>query len=279
MNLIEDKNVRERIRKDLLNLVDFTLSDKDTGSSLKILLEHFNVSVENFKSEVLAYNLGKGIDGYENNNYQKIAARLALHFHNIIKGSYHIKRQEVIASFLGQVKPNNFIDVGYGVPAPYLFSYMKENSFAHAVLADQDSSAEEFAQQLIISIDEDFLSRVSFKTYDMDTENYVGDTDTYLYLDSIEHTKNPTEYLRRVVFKARSRSYFIFSLPICSMKGMENFHFIEWLTNIDAKTWLEQAGLRILSEDEVFPNPSVDYFAELIEGGYHNYLVLAQKER
>jgi hypothetical protein len=154
---------------------------------------------------------------------------------------------------------------------------MKENLSAHAVLADQDPSAEEFARQLIISIDKDLLSRVSFTTYDMDTENRVGYAEAYLYLDSIEHTKSPTEYLRRTVSEAKLGSYFIFSLPICSMKGMENFHFIEWLTIMDAKKWVEQAGLKVISEDEVFPNPSVDYFAELIEGRYHNYLVLAQK--
>lgn len=274
---MENKNRRDEIQGSLLQLVDLTLADKNTGPNFRSLLNMFKVSVTDFKTEFLLYNLGNEIGGYENANYQKITSRLVLHFHNLIKGSYHIKRQEIITSFLKKARPNIFCDVGFGVPAPYLLSYMSENPNTQAILVDEYASAKEFSVSLVSSLDPKLLERMTFISKGMNSGEFAGEIDTYLHLDSIEHTKDPTEYLKRIVSSAKPGSNFIFSLPICSMKGMENFHFIEWLTEIDARIWLESAGLKIVIEDQVFPNPKVDYFAELIEGRYHNYLVLAQK--
>jgi hypothetical protein len=111
----------------------------------------------------------------------------------------------------------------------------------------------------------------------MDSEDYPENADMYIYLDSIEHTKKPSEYLNKMVKLAPIGSYFTFSIPICSMKGLENFHYYEWLTNEESRNWINKFGLKIIDQNVVYPNPKVDYFAELVDGGYHNHLVLAQK--
>jgi hypothetical protein len=72
-------------------------------------------------------------------------------------------------------------------------------------------------------------------------------------------------------------SYFILSMPVCSMKGLENFHYDEWLTDEESRNWIKNGGLDIIAEEVVYPNTKVDFFAELIEGGYHNHIVLARK--
>lgn len=273
----KERLLREKIRTGLINLVDKTLEDKDVGPDLLHLMKIFNIPKELLVEEVLAYTLGKGVDEYKNKHYQKLAARLTLHFHNLVKETYHRKRQDIILSFLRKIKPNHIIDIGYGTPAPYFLSYMSENQNATATLADQDPSAEEFAREILLNKNPNVLERTKFTVYDMDSGEYPEDANMYIYLDSIEHTQKPTEYLNKMVKSASIGSYFVFSIPICSMKGLENFHYYEWLTDGESRNWITASGLKILDEDVVYPNPEVDYFAELVEGGYHNHLVLAQK--
>jgi SAM-dependent methyltransferase len=272
-----DEELRKRIHQDLLNLVDVTLADAKIGPRIKKLLVDFKISVEQLKKEVLAYTLDKDVDNYENKQYQKIVARLTLFFHNLVGGTYHRQRHNLVLSFLRKVKPKTFIDVGYGTPGLYLLDYLKEDSIATVTLADQDKSAEEFSTQVFLNEAPELLSRVKFMTYDMDSQKYPGDFDAYLYLDSIEHTQKPTEYLQKMAHESKHGSHFIFSLPVCKMKGLENFHYAEWLSDDEARKWVQDAGLKIIDEGTAYPNPEVDYFAELVDGGYHNYLVLAKK--
>jgi SAM-dependent methyltransferase len=274
---VDDKALREKIHNGLVNLVNITLEDKDVGPDLHKLMETFRISKEELTKEVLAYTLGKGVDEYENKHYQNLAARLTLYFHNVVKETYHRKRQEIILNFLRKVNPKHIIDVGYGTPAPYLLEYMSENKEMTATLADQDPSANEFAKEIIKNKNPEFLNRINFKVYDMDAQEYPEDADVYLYLDSIEHTNNPTEYFHKITAQMPKGSHFILSMPVCSMKGLENFHYDEWLTDEESREWIREGGLEIIAEDVVYPNMKVDFFAELVEGGYHNHLVLAKK--
>ncbi len=271
-----DNQLRKRIRNDLLQLVDNTLTDKSAGPKIKGLLEDTGISIDELRREVLAYTLAKGLDEYKNEQYRKIVAKITLHFHNLVKGTYHQKRHGLVLSFLNKVRPKHLMDIGYGVPGPYLIPYLQSNQEATATLADQDPSAEEVARKIISNEAPELLRRVKFAVYNMDTQEYPGDADVYLFLDSIEHTKNPTEYLKMIVKKSRAGTYFIFSIPICKMRDLEGFHYDEWLNDEDARKWLRNAGLKIVEEGLAFPNPAVDYFAELTEGGYHNILILAQ---
>ncbi len=269
--------MREKIYNELIKLIDTTLEDKDVGPELHKLMDIFKISKEELTKEILAYTLGKGVDEYENKHYQNLATRLTLHFHNLVKETYHRKRQKIIIDFLRQINPKHIIDIGYGTPAPYLFEYMPENKEMTVTLADQDQTAEKFAREIIKNKNPEFLHRTKFKIYNMDTQEYPEDADVYLYLDSIEHTKKPTEYFHKIINQARKGSHFVLSIPICSMKGLENFHYAEWLTDEESRQWVKEGNLEIITEDVVYPNPKVDFFAELVEGGYHNYLVLARK--
>ncbi len=274
--MIED-NLRKRIHDDLVDLVDKTLEDEEIGARLKELMRHFGITSDALKTEVLSYTLDKGEKGYVNDRYQQTVARLTLLFHNLVKGTYHRKRHELVLSFLQKIDVTALLDVGYGVPGSYLLAYLQRKPEATAILADQDALAADFAKDVISIEDKKLLERIEFMTYDMNMSPYPGNAEVYIYLDSIEHTVHPTEYLKRLVEKAPRESYFIFSIPICSMDGLEGFHYAEWLKDEDARIWVQDAGLKVIDAGTAYPNPDVDYFAELVQGGYHNCLVLAQK--
>jgi hypothetical protein len=277
MQLDQKGKLKERIREDLLKLVYTTLSDEKVGPRINSLMDELGVSAEDLKQEVLAYTLDKAESNYDNAQYQKLVARLTLYFHNLVPGSYHTERQEVIYSFLEKADPAVFMDVGYGVPGLYLTKYLSLYGNKKAILLDQDPSAETFSRKMINFEFPHLQTQIEYRVYDMDSQEFPGDSDVYLYLDSIEHTRKPTEYLNMLVHEAKRKSYFIFSIPICPMKGLEGFHYAEWLSDRQAREWVENSGLCVTKEKVIHPNPNVDFFAELGSGKYHNYLVLGKK--
>lgn len=276
MENLKDIDTKDRIQNQLMGLLGKTLSDPDVGPKMHTLLEATDLSVNDLEQAVLSHTLSKSEFDFGNSHYQSLASRLTLHFHNVVEGSYHHNRHQLVYSFLEEASPEKIIDVGYGVPNPYIFSYLNKNPKAKARLLDMYASAEKFGEILIQAEDPKLSSRIEFKIYDMDSGEFPGDADTYLFLDSIEHTKKPIEYLKMLLEKSSPEDNFIFSLPI-STKSPNSFHYAEWLTDYDARTWLENAGLEVLKDGIVHTNPSVDFFAELKKGGFHNYIALTKK--
>ncbi|MDP1694098.1 MAG: hypothetical protein Q8L34_01005, partial [Candidatus Woesearchaeota archaeon] len=117
-----DKKVIARIREKLIALVNKTLKDKEVGSKIIRMLNSYKLSVEDLKREVLSYTIDKAESGYDNKRYQKVIARQALFFHNLVSGTYHRKRHDLTLQFLKYIKAETLIDIGYGVPGPYLIS-------------------------------------------------------------------------------------------------------------------------------------------------------------
>ncbi|MDP2585525.1 MAG: hypothetical protein Q8P29_01455 [Candidatus Levybacteria bacterium] len=269
-------SIQERVENQLMGLVDRTLSHPVTGYKIKTLLEATNVTLDDLKHGIIAYTLSKSEFDFGNDHYRSLVSRLTLHFHNLVEGTYHQDRHRLVSSYLEEAKPKHILDIGYGVPGSYLFSYLKKQPEATATLLDMYPSAEDFARILIKNEAPELLSRINFQTYDMDSELLPGDADAYLYLDSIEHTKRPAEYLNEMVKKSRWEAYFIFSLPI-SARNPNSFHYTEWLTDYEARKWIEDVKLTVVNDGIVHTNPSVDYFAELKPGGFHNYLALTKK--
>lgn len=276
-----EKEKRESILKhihgEVLESFVSALADPKIEPRIMKLASLTRVSLNDLRKSFLAYTLDQGGGKIDNDFYRNKASRLTLYLCNFLEGSFQIERDRLTYSFLEQASPKNLCDVGYGVPAPYHFSYLENNSSVKMSLLDQDPTAEDFARAAIQNEDPKLLSRVDFKTYDMDSGIYPGDADLYIFLDSIEHTKQPAKYLNMMAHKSLPGSNYIFSLPICSLDNFTDFHYAEWLTDNDARKWIENSGLKIVNEGVVCPNPKVDFFAELIEGGFHNYLVLAKK--
>lgn len=264
------KHLREEIRTKLNNLIDKTLEEQK--EEFESLFTFFNVSVNDFRNGVLTYTLGIGEDKFENKEYQDVVMRLVLHFHNIVKGTYHLNRHRTACEYLKNAEAKKIIDIGYGVPGPYIFEYLKEQPNTKFTLADQDENAEKFSKLIIEKKYPEHKDNFSYLLHDMNTFDPPKDFDTYVMLDSIEHCIDPTRYLNELV-KIAPNANFIFSIPICPMESLEGFHFYEWLTTESADRWLNDAGLKVCDSKNVPVNPEVDFFAEFVRGGYFNYLV------
>ena len=163
------------------------------------------------------------------------------------------------------------------MPTYYVFDRIKKK--LKTTLIDLDTNAIEFAKSLLdYRVGDEWRKYIDFKIMDMDKLESVGDFDTYILLDSIEHTKNPTKYMQMLVENGPSNANFILSIPIMKVQPETHFHYIEWLNDGEAHKWFKEQGLKINRELKAIPNPKVDYFAELTKGGFYNLIVDASKE-
>lgn len=108
----------------------------------------------------------------------------------------------------------------------------------------------------------------------MQDVNAIGDYDTYLFQDSIEHVPDPTNCLKDYVKVSPQHANFILSLPIGPLIPA---HFIEWQNDEEALQWLEDCGLKVQQYEKIWVNPAVDLFAEPLGSDHHNLIVLCAK--
>jgi len=214
-----------------------------------------------------------------NSFYDHPASRMALYVHTLVDRSYQRVRADLAADYLTRLLAagaTRIVDVGFGVPGRYLESLIRVPG-VHVTLADRDNTAETFATMVLDCLGVDWQGRVSFARHDMDTDVLGVGYDVYMFMDSVEHARRPTDYLRGVVRRSAPDARFILALPIgrCDME----MHSIEWLDEASAERWLRSCGLAPERTDVVAPVTGIDLFAERIEGGFRDFLVLCRRTR
>ncbi|MFA5841692.1 MAG: hypothetical protein WC835_01865 [Candidatus Paceibacterota bacterium] len=217
-----------------------------------------------------------GINNYGNDIYGSLELRLAMHLHNYLPGSWHIERQKKIIEFLDKIKPVNICEIGFGVPQNYIKEYVFKNSNVHLDLLDFDKEAIVFADALLGFWHKDYTKQISTKLYDLNSSQYPGDYDAYMFQDSIEHANSPTEYLSSLVSNIKKGTYFLFSLPIEVDKPVPE-HFIFWKDDKGVFRWLEDSGLKVIKYSKISMNKDVDIFAEFLHKDFYEIIILAQK--
>lgn len=236
------------------------------------LMSKFNLTEENIIHSYIDYNLD--IFGFGNEIYGSIANRFILHIHNLVIGSWHQERQNVITQYINETRPETLVDIGFGVPSRYLKELILPNKTCRATLCDLFDSAFDFAGALLEQWDLKWQEIISFKKADMNNAHEIGNFDIYLFQDSIEHVGDPTRCLTEYVKYSPAHANFILSIPIGPLFPR---HYIAWLNDMDAYNWLERCGLTVLDKKSVWVNLEVDLFAEQLGEDYHNLIVLCSK--
>jgi len=265
-----DKIIKEQKLREFTKSV---IEDSRYKDEIEYLLRCFNLTKEQLIQEYVNYDLD--VFNYENEVYEPIAMRLVLHVHNLLDGSWHQDRQNAILEFLNKIDFDSVVDIGFGVPTKYLRSYLANKSTKKFTLIDLYDSAFDFAKALLSKLSNSWDKNINFEKVDMNTMKYVGDYDIYLFQDSIEHTIDPTAYLKKTVSSSPNNSKFILSLPIGPAMPC---HYIEFKEKESAIKWLEDARLKIEESKEVFVNPKVDLFATDFDEEFYNLIVLCSKK-
>jgi len=249
------------LKEKIVTLAKSVIDNQKYKVEFDLLSKKLNISKDDLIKSIINYNIPN--EEFENNEYSNILMRLTLHLHNLIEKSYHIEKGETILKYVLKNNPSSLVEIGYGAPSLYVFDRLKRNK--KTTLIEQDESAE-IVSKAIFEVRNINQEAVNYEVYDMNTNVSVGDYDTYVMLDSIEHTINPTEYLQQLVRNSKENANFIFTIPIMKNYNEDGskrnkFHFEEWITTEDAEKWLSENGLEILDKKLILPNLYVDFFA------------------
>lgn len=240
----------------------------DACSALDVDFEEFRMAAHNY---AMIFT-----NSADNSIYNETATSLANYHCMHVNGSYHRVRHMTTFEWLKRINPKSITDCGYSAPT----DYMLDEQFVteRKINLVEGSSVGEKVTRVILDINHIPTQDISFEVKNMNDFEYLGDSDAYVFLDSIEHASDPDKYLRTQVTNAKYGSYFILSIPIGKIDSFKNFHFKEWKTDDEAKDWVEENGLEIVDTNLAIPNPEVDIFTRPIIGGFHNLLLLCKKE-
>lgn len=273
---IENVADEQKMSKDVDAFLARELSeDPELTKQIKEACLRLGISFETFQEAAHNYAMVFAIKDTDNSVYNEIATSLANYQCMHMRDSYHRTRHLTTLQWLKQINPKSITDCGYSVPTDYMLD--KEFVAERKINLIEGSGVGEKVSKVILDINQVPTQSMSFHVKNMNDFEYVGDSEAYVFLDSIEHTSNPDEYLKVQVSNAKDGSYFIFSIPVGKIDSFKNFHFKEWKTDDDAKKWIEENGLQILDSNLAVPNPEVDIFARPIVGGFHNLLLLCRK--
>lgn len=257
-------------------LRDFALScfnNPEHKQDLQNLLSKLNLDQEEIVAEYILYDLD--IFAYDNEIYLSPEMRMVMHIHNLLQGSWHIERQNIIYKFMNSLKPSSIMDVGFGIPSLYIKKSLEEGN-TQITLSDFSYSALDFASELLSTWNSNWNKNIALVHEDMMLTSIAPPKhDLYLFQDSIEHVEDPTLCLSNFVKNSHSDAKFLLSLPIGPIVPM---HYIAWHTEEEAKSWLNKCGLEVESEERIDVNPEVDLFAEQLDFHCTNLIVLCHKQ-
>lgn len=260
-------------RIQLIKFAQSVMNDKRYSNEFDLIFSKLQISKKEVIESFLEYNL----DIYSlkgNEVYESLANRIVLHIHNLLEGSWHIDRQQIILDMINLAQPNKVADIGFGVPSRYVKELVIGKNNFHLTLGDLYDSAFVFAQVLLQSWDESWEKKIEFKKTDMDKNEFIGNFDLYILQDSIEHVEEPDKFLRRYVQLAPENAKFLISLPIGPLIPR---HFIAWETEEDVLKWLIKHELSIIKRKPVYVRPEVDLFADEIDPNYCDLIALCTK--
>ena len=258
-------------KEQLLKQLRGVMNDDRYQAHFQDLLCSLNLTKQQVTDSFLHYTLGLMDEG--NEIYRPLPNRVTLHALNLAHGCWHTYRQQTVIDFIKQVKPNNMVDIGFGVPSKYVQDYIISQG-KKLLLCDVYDSAFDFTKALMPHWDKNWQDVISFKQTNMDTLEYVGDFDLYLIQDAIEHTKDPAAYLSTLVKKSPKTAKFIVSIPIGSIMPI---HYMAWHSDQEALDWLAKCGLIVEQQKSVFVNPEFDLFADQVEPDFHDLYALCSK--
>ena len=265
----ENKNLKKR---KLVHILSSVLQNSKQLEELKNLMNSCNIKWEDIVRSYIDYNLD--LFNHSNEIYDSMAIRFVLYIHNLLKGSWHIGRQKIALSFIKKLKPNNIIDIGFGVPSLYV-KYLLENTSTKITLCDVSKSSIQFSKRLIQTWNPSYKHRVNFLQEDLvKTKRIIANYDLYIMQHSLEHVPNPEECLNDYVRLSLSNAKFLVSIP---MGPIISEHYISWENEEQVIRWLSSCGLEPIWVRTIGVNPKIDLFAEQLNYNFSDYIAICKK--
>lgn len=223
------------------------------------------------------------VGAYGNKIYDNLVVKAGMYVKYFVQESYQYERQVILRDMVHSCPGvRSVVDVGFAVPGFYVRDLLEERNDVQITLLDKFPSSLTFTEAVFASLGlVAWRSRVTLGLFDMDKGFPPGLFDVYIFFDSLEHTKDPTAFLKTLVASAPERATFLFSLPVerlnVSSGGTNDpMHFIEFKTEEEIRRWIKQSGLTMVEERLVSPMKGDFWLPE--EGAFSNLIVKAVKK-
>lgn len=215
---------------------------------------------------------------HDNQMYSSPEIRYAMLVESEQKDSWHFARRAFLRKCLDHKldvsTPRIVHDYGFGIVRPEYIDRGLAGSH-HFTLSDAFQSA--------IDVGE-FMLRQSGTSKEQCHFTFIRDEldnapldqhspDLVILLDSIEHTPDPTAAIKKIIASSNTETLFCLILPVGPLIAS---HYISWKSTDCVRSWLTLTGLKILEEEEIFPDGAFDIFAKSTNGTY-DYAVLCRR--
>ncbi len=241
----------------LIQLAKEILSSDVIGDELNFYLNKLNCNQNHFIKKFCDFDL---IPNKEDNKvYDDLLTRLIMYSKQYIITCHHHTKQKYVLETVKKLKPQKIIDLGFGTPGKYSLDYVLKNDNISLELVDLFPISFDFAKLVFEYHSNAAKDKIHFITDDLNKYKYLGNHDLYIFMDSIEHFTNATEYLHNLASDIRNGDNLIFTLPIAM--GYFPSHTMEWANDLDAIKWLKKSGLTIIETKPIYLNPKGDVWA------------------
>lgn len=266
-------SAKEEKAAKLLGFLHSVLDDEEHRDHLAALIKNMNIDRSTVEKAFLAYNMD--IFDHDNEIYKSVAIRVVLYVHTLIRGSWHIDRQNAVCELLSGLSIDRAIDLGFGAPSRYMKELLQDPRF-HLTLCDFDESHPNFTSFIFDTWSPEWQTHIQFLCENFENvSKCVEGYDLFLSLFSLEHATKPLQMLKEYVQLSKPTAKFLIDIPVGPITPE---HTIEWLSVDEAMQWIESSGLKIIDSRVVGVNPEVDLFAEQHGFNYLSCLMLCEKK-
>src|SRR3989344_525206 len=176
---MESKIKEKKLRDFALSVMNYP----EYKEEIDYLISKLNLTKLDVIQAYVDYDMD--VFAYENEIYESLAMRMALHLHYLLNGSWHQDRQNSILRMIKLCQPKSIVDMGFGTPTKYIRDFVLKEKIK-LTLVDLYDSAFKFTEVLLGYLDSNWKNIVQFKKLDMNTHKYFGDFEVYIFQDSIE---------------------------------------------------------------------------------------------
>ncbi len=227
------------------------------------LLDHFKISQESVSKAYFDYEYD--VYAFGNEIYNSLEIRLVLYLLSKKLGGWHVKKQNIVDSWLTKLWPCDLVDIGFGVPQKYHLNKTIKNGHGSIALVEYNQLSLDFAKEVFlfskIDLDNIFLLNGGFFETSIRTKLNVS-PNTWIFLDSLEHFQSPEAILEECISVSRDKTNYILSLPLGECVPV---HTCSWDNKDEAIRWLRKLGFQIIDYSILHPNPDIEWFVHSLK--------------
>lgn len=227
------------------------------------LLQFFNVDSKDVAQAYFDYEYD--VYSFGNEIYNSTEIRFVLYLLSKKRGSWHIKKQNIVDNWLSKLWPCDIVDIGFGVPQKYHLNKIGNNGNGSLTLVEYNQRALDFARAIFLFYQNKIsnITLLNGEFFGSSIKDKLNATpNVWIFLDSLEHFDSPEEILEECISACGNETIYIFSLPLGERVPV---HTCSWEDKGEAFEWVKKQNCQILDFSILKPDPEIEWFVHSLQ--------------